>query len=392
MNKRGISLLVSYSILVVIAIALSVLVYSSLKLYLPTDRPECSPDIKLIVEEATCQAGTLDLTLSNRGLFNVQGAFIRLGPEGRTVLSQANIPGEEIFLDPITPGVSLQILPILQVSNIVDISGPYTLEIQPAIIEKGAIYPCEKSVIRQTISCSLGAAPTCGTGHTDNLDDTCTAILTADDDAAAQGYQTRDSVSTNNFNSWSLARNADEATSAYGPPSVGTSFDFDGRRLYNVRRGQIYIDTSSIPDGSIITDTSLYLYGTIDRSDTDIDIWAVEGTMTNPVDDMQNDWFNDFVGWSSSGTYLVNKLHETAWNTFNFLPNNYISIDFNSNGNNYIKTTIETDDTAQIVLISDDDINDKEILVAENRWVAFSDTTTGGNPPYLEITYTLPLA
>jgi hypothetical protein len=161
MNKRGISLLVSYSILVVIAIALSVLVYSSLKLYLPTDRPECSQEIKLIVEEATCQAGNLDLTLSNRGLFNIPGAFIRLGPEGRTVFSQINT-NKEIFPTTISPGDSRQILPPLSVSNIVDVSGNYILEIQPAILDKGAIYPCEKSVIRQTISCSTGIPITLG--------------------------------------------------------------------------------------------------------------------------------------------------------------------------------------------------------------------------------------
>jgi len=156
-NKKAVSLMVSYTLLVVIAIGLSVVVYGYLKLYLPSQRPQCPMDINLIVEEATCDLGTGDLTitLSNRGLFNVSAAYIRMGEPDRTVRLQAN-KGREIFeAGPMAPsgGSATYIYDISDIIGNIN-SNDFILEVQPAIIEKRTLYPCEKSIIAQSITCS----------------------------------------------------------------------------------------------------------------------------------------------------------------------------------------------------------------------------------------------
>ena len=84
-NKRGVSLMIGYVLLVVIAIGLSVAVFAYLKLYLPKDEPKCYDDVILSIDDLICvggEGGNISVTLTNRGLFNINGAFIRVGEVG----------------------------------------------------------------------------------------------------------------------------------------------------------------------------------------------------------------------------------------------------------------------------------------------------------------------
>ena len=69
MKKKGVSLMVAYVLLVVIAISLSALVYIFLKSYLPTDKVECPSDLSLIIEGARCidNKNNLTINISNKG-------------------------------------------------------------------------------------------------------------------------------------------------------------------------------------------------------------------------------------------------------------------------------------------------------------------------------------
>jgi energy-converting hydrogenase Eha subunit A len=46
--------MVGYVILIIIAIAVSILVYAFLKVWVPKDKPECLNDVTLIVEKKEC--------------------------------------------------------------------------------------------------------------------------------------------------------------------------------------------------------------------------------------------------------------------------------------------------------------------------------------------------
>ena len=62
-NKRGISVIVSYVLLIVIAVGVSIGVYSYLRLQVPKDRLECNPDIALSVQKYSCNTTTNELVV-----------------------------------------------------------------------------------------------------------------------------------------------------------------------------------------------------------------------------------------------------------------------------------------------------------------------------------------
>jgi len=78
-NKRAISEIVSYVLLIVIALSLASGVYVWLKTYVPPEkeREKCPEDVALSVNDYRCSGETITLIIENKGLFNVNGFFIR---------------------------------------------------------------------------------------------------------------------------------------------------------------------------------------------------------------------------------------------------------------------------------------------------------------------------
>lgn len=77
-KKRGVSPMISYILLISIAISLSVIVYAWIKTYAPRDAPACVDGVSLYVESATydCVGKQLTLNIKNNGRFSVAGYFI----------------------------------------------------------------------------------------------------------------------------------------------------------------------------------------------------------------------------------------------------------------------------------------------------------------------------
>jgi len=82
-NNKGVSEIVSYVILVIIAISIGALVYNYLGVLVPKDRPVCQDGVSLTLESYTCDGESLNLTLKNRGRFNIDAAYIRVGQENK---------------------------------------------------------------------------------------------------------------------------------------------------------------------------------------------------------------------------------------------------------------------------------------------------------------------
>lgn len=153
-KKKGVSLMVSYTILVVIGIVLSVAVYSFLRLNLPPQREECPSNVNLIIEDATCSVAdkTISLVISNRGLFNVSAAFIRMGQPDRIVKPQVNAGGVKFPNGPLGPGDETPFMEFETPFDVNDID-TYTIEVQPAIIVGRNTVPCE-AIVEETVVCS----------------------------------------------------------------------------------------------------------------------------------------------------------------------------------------------------------------------------------------------
>lgn len=90
LDKKGVSQMIGYVLLIIIAISLSIAVFAFLKLYVPPASPECPEEVKLTIEAYTCEETSpgngqfaLTVTLANKGLLRVYGVYIRLGKPGR---------------------------------------------------------------------------------------------------------------------------------------------------------------------------------------------------------------------------------------------------------------------------------------------------------------------
>lgn len=159
-NKKAVSAMVAYVLLIIIAITLSVFVYTWLKKQVPKESKECEADVSLIIESYNCDSAKnqFSLTAKNNGFFNVSGFYIRVSSDGTDVYSnisntgtnlvyrgQAPIekglkPGEEYELKNINyPINSITNAPITQIMNI---------EIEPYLLKDNKVVLCGASVVK----------------------------------------------------------------------------------------------------------------------------------------------------------------------------------------------------------------------------------------------------
>lgn len=80
-NKKGISVMIGYVLLITGAIVMSILVYQWLRSYVPSESPECPADVSVFIKEHVCSTNQLDITLKNNGKFNIAGYFIHVSDQ-----------------------------------------------------------------------------------------------------------------------------------------------------------------------------------------------------------------------------------------------------------------------------------------------------------------------
>ncbi|MEK6850391.1 MAG: hypothetical protein AABX85_02355 [Nanoarchaeota archaeon] len=174
-SKKAVSELISYVLLIVIAIGASVLVYGALKLYVPKQSSTCQDGISLTISDSyICTVGpapdsaSLILSLMNRGKFTVDAAYIRIGKlnQRTTVwINAANLSQYYLYYNStngLPPGqeTAMQTYKInadtIQGNNPpITANGTYILEIDPVVIDettkKEAM--CKNAIITQEIKC-----------------------------------------------------------------------------------------------------------------------------------------------------------------------------------------------------------------------------------------------
>jgi len=161
-NKKAISEIVGYTILIVIAVSLSILVYSFLRLYIPKEKVTCEEDIRLIIQDYTCENGMLSLTITNKGLFKAGAFYLRFEDKDNDLKNQTN-PDDFLLYGPnntqnLNPGESYSTnIYNLTKYGFEDINpeGNYSLELQPAILVEKKIVVCENAIINyESINCT----------------------------------------------------------------------------------------------------------------------------------------------------------------------------------------------------------------------------------------------
>ena len=76
-DKRAISIMIGYVLLISTAVIMSVVVYQWLKTYVPSESLECPSEVSLFIKSYTCDLDELSITLKNNGNFNIAGYLIR---------------------------------------------------------------------------------------------------------------------------------------------------------------------------------------------------------------------------------------------------------------------------------------------------------------------------
>jgi hypothetical protein len=78
-NKKAVSVMVGYVLLIAFGIGMGVVVYGYLKTYVPTESLTCPDGVSIFLKSASCNAsaGELNISLKNTGKFNLAGYFIK---------------------------------------------------------------------------------------------------------------------------------------------------------------------------------------------------------------------------------------------------------------------------------------------------------------------------
>lgn len=169
MNKRALSEILAYVILITMALALSVLVYSWLKCYIPgscgSAAVTCPEGVNVVIKDYSCVSGQLNVTVENKGLFSADGVVMKVNdindPLQQTRIAVYTLGANQgKFFDRLSPGQN-----ITYTFNIFDDvyngdqhAGIYTLnflEVQPfvnASVGKRDIIFCKK-ISSQKIAC-----------------------------------------------------------------------------------------------------------------------------------------------------------------------------------------------------------------------------------------------
>lgn len=174
-KKKGVSLMVSYVLLVSIAIILSIGVFAWLKIIAKDVQPkvDCKEGTSMRISNYKCFSGDVDeedgikLTLRNNGRFNIDGFILSVSGEGNEVPTVRLVTqdlegfkGNYYFSDssPLVPGEERTIKFSNKFDdgkgliNIVNFEYINVVQIQPMILdeEKNKIV-CQNSVIKQNL-------------------------------------------------------------------------------------------------------------------------------------------------------------------------------------------------------------------------------------------------
>ena len=100
-DKRAVSEVVSYVMLIAIVIGLSVLVYAFLKVQIPKAEKTCEDGISIVIRSIQCDNtnNRVIIEFQNKGLFGIDGVYIRfannslltIGPKKLSIKAMKNM-------------------------------------------------------------------------------------------------------------------------------------------------------------------------------------------------------------------------------------------------------------------------------------------------------------
>ena len=80
LNKKGVSVIIGYVLLVTLAVVMGGVMYTWMKSYVPQESLDCPEDTSIAIRDYNynCATNMINLTLNNNGRFNIGGYFIHV--------------------------------------------------------------------------------------------------------------------------------------------------------------------------------------------------------------------------------------------------------------------------------------------------------------------------
>lgn len=170
-NKKGVSVIIGYILLISFGLVLAVLVYNYLKTYVPSDPIDCPEGVSIFIRDYDCSTSKLNLTLKNNGRFNIAGYYIYYSNDStREIATNSFSPYFQKTIYSQIPYKQTYILFDIRNSSAMypgkefehkfagDLSNVKYIEIVPVRFEekngKDLFSVCTKASIKQVLECS----------------------------------------------------------------------------------------------------------------------------------------------------------------------------------------------------------------------------------------------
>ncbi len=171
-NKKGLSVVIGYVLLITFGIILSVIVFNYLKTYVPSDITACPDGVSIFLKDYNynCTSKQLNLTLKNNGKFNIEGYFIHGTNSSNETLATINLAK---YYGPNPPNLGMNsatavyffiptnksLTPGYDSFQTFNLDGKvYSIEIIPARFQKEGstmkFVSCGSAKIREVLTCS----------------------------------------------------------------------------------------------------------------------------------------------------------------------------------------------------------------------------------------------
>lgn len=159
-DKKGLSVIVGYVLLITFAVIMGVLVYNWMSSYVFTEEEKCSEDVSLFVKSYnySCSSGELFIEFQNKGLFNISAFKIRGSTNPNREIATIRFEGIAgtdyfVFQKPLFPNGESQEVKINYNKESSEDPDLFFLEITPYIFENKKSRICTNAQIRQDVSC-----------------------------------------------------------------------------------------------------------------------------------------------------------------------------------------------------------------------------------------------
>lgn len=149
MNKRGLSEIVAYAIMIAIAISLAVAVFAWLKIVANPSAPiDCNEGTSIYLDSYSCSGAIITLIMKNNGGFNVSGYIIKVSDDASKEPTTMITPtGYHEFLSPsgLIPGAS-------ESADFTKTSSIKRISYQPFVFINNKKVVCQGTAIKEPIT------------------------------------------------------------------------------------------------------------------------------------------------------------------------------------------------------------------------------------------------